>query len=235
LTVFLHSDRPLNIAVKIEEYYRRMPKIIDPSVKSQIIKMHLEQKKGRNEIYRLLKEEGVDVSSGTVSGVLKQYRGQSESDRVTTFQKETLAAKEFKNNKGISIENHLITNTHDFEKNGYAVDIPKGLGAPLNWFTNGYESINPGLTNVASVTKSEEVNNKPSEDEEEGDANSLRRPSTGVGLITTTSGTVESSQNRPKKIYPKSAIERKLDYERDFQWQNYGPAWHCCLIGVKLL
>jgi hypothetical protein len=114
-------------------------------------------------------------------------------------------------------------------QNGYPVGQK---GAPLSWFTNGYESINPGLTNV---TKSEEVNNKPSEDEEEGDNNSLRRSSTGAGqpIITTTSGTVGSSQDRPKKIYPKSVIERKLDYERDFQWQNYGPAWYSLMKNIQ--
>lgn len=73
--------------------------------------MHLEGK-GRNEIAESFKHQ---VSSGTVSNVLKQYREQPESfnksDRVTTFTKEVLGEVEFKKNPDISIENHAIINT----------------------------------------------------------------------------------------------------------------------------
>ena len=58
--------------------------------------MHLEGK-GRNEIAESFKHQ---VSSGTVSKVLKQYRELPESfnksDRVTTFTKEVLGEVEFK-------------------------------------------------------------------------------------------------------------------------------------------
>jgi hypothetical protein len=126
-----------------------MPKIIDPTVKSQIIKMHLNGK-GRNEIARDLKKQGVDVSSGTVSGVLKQYREQPESSNKSDVKVTTFPDKEFKKNKDISIEKHAIVNTQDFEENGYSIDMGrKGLGGPLSfWFTNGHEGA---------------VNNKPSE------------------------------------------------------------------------
>src|SRR5215469_9238841 len=97
--------------------------------------MHLEGK-GRNEIAESFKHQ---VSSGKISNVLKHYREQPESlnesnARVTTFPEEGLSETEFKNNKDISIENHAIVNTQDFEENGY----PLGQkGGPLSWFTNG--------------------------------------------------------------------------------------------------
>jgi hypothetical protein len=54
-----------------------LPKIIDPSVRSQIIKLHLEGK-GRNEI---AESAGVKeyASSGTVSSVIKKYQDQNLS------------------------------------------------------------------------------------------------------------------------------------------------------------
>ena len=82
-------------------------------------------------------------SSGTVSSSLKDREQPiNKSDRVTTFPEETLSEIEFKKNPDISIEDHAITNTQDFEKNGHPVDF-KGQdqkGGPLSWFTNGYGS-----------------------------------------------------------------------------------------------
>jgi hypothetical protein len=110
------------------------------------------------------------VSSGTVSNVLKQNREQPESfnksDRVTTFTKEVLDEVEFKKNPDISIGNHVIINTQDFEENGYPIEDRQGQGqkgGPLSWFTktrDGYGSeiksetyqfVTPVLTDLPTI------------------------------------------------------------------------------------
>jgi hypothetical protein len=102
--------------------------------------MHLEGKR-RNEIAESMKEY---ASSGTVSNVISNYRNTfNKSDRVMTFT-EVLGEVEFKKNPDISIENHAIVNTRDFEENGYPVEDSQGQkGGPLSWFTktrDGYGS-----------------------------------------------------------------------------------------------
>lgn len=81
------------------------------------------------------------VSSSTVSNVLKQYREFNKSD---SFIKEVLGEVEFKKNPDISIGNHAIINTQDFEENGNPVEDGQGQkGGPLSRFTktrNGYGS-----------------------------------------------------------------------------------------------
>lgn len=52
---------------------------------------------------------------------------------MATFTKETSAETEFKNNKDISIKDHIITNTQNWEENGYP---SQAKGAPLSWFMN---------------------------------------------------------------------------------------------------
>ena len=71
----------------------------------------------------------------------------NKSDRVTTFPEQTLSEIEFKKNPDISVENHIIKNTQDFEKNGYASEDSQGQdqgqgqkGGPLSWFVNGFQS-----------------------------------------------------------------------------------------------
>ena len=67
-----------------------MPKIIDPSVRSQIIKLYLEGK-GRNEI---AESAGVKeyASSGTVSAVIMQYKQQISSESVKELRADTTIA-----------------------------------------------------------------------------------------------------------------------------------------------
>lgn len=59
--------------------------------------------------------------------------------RVTTFPEEGLSEKEFKNNKGISIEDHAIVDEDADSEDSFE----KGQGekgGPLSWFTNGTET-----------------------------------------------------------------------------------------------
>jgi len=67
-----------------------LPKIIDPSVRSQIIKLYLEGK-GRNEI---AESAGVKeyASSGTVSAVIMQYKQQISSESVKELRADTTIA-----------------------------------------------------------------------------------------------------------------------------------------------
>jgi hypothetical protein len=55
-----------------------------------------------------------------------------------TDPEEGLSEIEFEKNPDISIESH-VTNTQDFQENGYPVDQGQGQGkgSPLSWFTNG--------------------------------------------------------------------------------------------------
>ena len=61
-----------------------MPKVISPSIKSQIIKLHLEGR-GRNDIAEIMKGQ---VSSGTISGVLKKCRDNKSNSLQTTSEVE---------------------------------------------------------------------------------------------------------------------------------------------------
>jgi len=117
-----------------------LPKIISPSVKSQIIKLHLEGK-GRNAISETpgVKEY---ASAGTVSSVIMKYQ-QSEKQPKSATSSEKTSTEVVKKNPDISIEDHLITNTQDFEKNGHAensLEIGR-KGAPLSWFTTGTDLV----------------------------------------------------------------------------------------------
>ena len=56
----------------------------------------------------------------------------SASQPPITTRESGIAPLEVKKNEDIVIENHLITNTQDFEKNGYGEDIKKD-GGPLSW------------------------------------------------------------------------------------------------------
>jgi hypothetical protein len=89
--------------------------------------------KGRNQIVYELGLVNIHVSAGSVSSFLKEDRSreQLKMDRpITTSSEETQVG--VKKNKGLLIVDHIITNTQDFEKNGYAEDIKKG-GGPLSW------------------------------------------------------------------------------------------------------
>ena len=113
--------------------------------------MHLKGKK-RHEIAYDLNTSGIKISTGSISNVISEWRQRermsnvreqpdlNKSDRVTTFTKEVLGEAEFKNNPDISIGNHVINNTQDFEENGYPIEGSQGQKGPLSWFTNGYDS-----------------------------------------------------------------------------------------------
>jgi hypothetical protein len=115
---------------------------IESSVRNKVIEMHLKGKK-RDEIAYSLNTSGIKISTGSISNVISKWREREQPDlnesRVTTFPEVTLAEKEFKKNPDISIENHTIVNTQDFEENGYPVGQGQTVSqGPLNWFTNGY-------------------------------------------------------------------------------------------------
>jgi hypothetical protein len=66
----------------------------------------------------------------------------NSNTRVTTFPEEGPSEIEFKKNKDISIENHAIINTQDFQENGYPVEDGRGQGrkgSALGRFTNGHD------------------------------------------------------------------------------------------------
>lgn len=157
----------------------------------------------------------IGAGSPLLSGTGKVVTSNANSNsRVTTFPEETSSDRDFKDNKDISIVNHIITNTQDFEKNGYSSeDIQgqgrKGLGPPLNWFTNGFscdDAVNSNLPELTPVTNSTRVvtgavNNNSSE--LVPDNNNLPKPET------------------TKKVYPRNPIlEERFDIER--------KAWEYC-------
>jgi hypothetical protein len=106
---------------------------------------------------RTLNQSGIKISAGSVSNVISEWRQSNTStqgesrNRVITFRRESLAETEFKK-KDISIENHVITNTQDFEENGYPLE--NKVGGPLSWFTNGNATINSAtsMNNTGSST-----------------------------------------------------------------------------------
>ena len=68
---------------------------------------------------------------------------QSEKQPKSATSSEKTSTEVVKKNPDISIEDHLITNTQDFEKNGHAensLEIGR-KGAPLSWFTTGTDLV----------------------------------------------------------------------------------------------
>ena len=168
---------------------------IESSVRNKVVELHLNNKK-RSEIVYNLNLSGIKISTGSVSNIISEWRQRqsggrpsvreqpdlNKSDRVTTFPEETLADKEFKNSKDISIEKHVITNTQDLEENGF-------------WFTKGPEEVNNKSSEV--ITEDEKSI------DEKLEVNSLHTPSlgsptsTGVGQpisITTTKDSTSTSK-----------------------------------------
>jgi hypothetical protein len=248
---------------------------IESSVRNKVIELHKNGKK-RHEIVYDLNISGIHVSTGSVSNIISEWR-QRESERlevpknvleqsdlnkpdvrVTTFPKETLTEMGFKDSKDLSIKDHAIVNTRNFEENGYPVAPAKG--APLNWFTNGYETkLEWAVNNISEVINASEEEVEKSIDEKlEGGNNSKYTPptTTNVGShsliarpgvwnepIATNSSPTKGSKdsdtelvesNPPRKIYPREPkyIEDRFELERK-TWDYYGAAQTRILNQIK--
>ena len=191
------------------------------------------------------------------SNILKdREQPEDETDRVSTFPEQTLSEIEFKKNPDISIENHAIINTQDFEENGHP-PIDLGLkGGPLSWFMNGYgsetksENSQPQSKFEASILTASPKGQQPEQLQQQKElvANvedvlepedltidkveleSIPEPETSVQVekLIDEKPLPEATVSRPK-----STIEDRLEYERDHQWQNYGPVWYRLMDQMK--
>jgi hypothetical protein len=225
---------------------------VKPEIRQKIITAHLAGL-GRNLIARQLNEQGLKVSRQSVSNIINRYKKEHTStntqpsqlytdinkqklhsdantDRLTTFPEETLAETKFKNSKDISIEDHVITNTQDFEEDGYPVSPAKGN--PLSWwFVNGSEAVS---------NKSSQIINAP-ERPLTAESNNSKYTSpaiTVMGSPTSTSGvgqpiTTTTSKTVPKKVYPRNPIEDRF-FELDRKaWEYYGHAQDNIMNQIK--
>ena len=148
----------------------------------------------------------------------------NKSDRVTTFTEEGLSEIEFKKNPDISIENHTIKNTQDFEENGYPVKGQKG--GPLSWFTNGYGSETKSETSVAQPQQQEEPIANLEDVLEPDDLSLDKVEQEPIPDVVEKSIDEKPVPEAGRTVPGPRSIEDRLKQERDQQWQNYGPTWY---------
>jgi hypothetical protein len=199
--------------------------------------MHLEGK-GRNEIAESMKEY---ASSGTISNVISNYRNTfNKSDRVTTFT-EVLGEAEFKKKKPyISIENHAIVNTRDFEENGHPFEDSQGQGqgqgqkgGPLSWFTKGRDGYGSEIKSETSQFATPVLTDLPTINSELPSIARMATESTVVNVnkhptISKSQDVPKPETSKPKIREPVTSVEKsiykKLEQER-VAWDYYGAAW----------
>ena len=174
-------------------------------------------------------------SSGTVSSSLKDREQPfNKSDRVTTFPEETLSEIEFKKNPDISIEDHAITNTQDFEKNGDPVDF-KGQdqkGGPLSWFTNDYGSeIKSEDSQPQSKFEISVLTTQPQQLQQQKELVANLEDVLEPEDLSLEPEELKTVPEADRRTVP--SIEDRLKQERDQQWQNYGPTWYSMINHMK--
>lgn len=82
---------------------------LDVATKEKIITLHLTGL-GRNEICRQLQKEGLSVSSGSISNIIKRYKLEHEPPLQSQYQQTSSKSKMVDNSDGSSIPKLAIPN-----------------------------------------------------------------------------------------------------------------------------
>jgi len=184
---------------------------VDPMTKEKVIAAYLAGH-GRNQIDRELHEQGIKVSHGSISNIINAYKRKHEQPTQSND-----------NNTDIST----------------AISI-KNIGSPSSTAPR-YSGVGKANLQSPETTFPEDVSieNHAQDFEENGSQGQKGGPlswfTTEIKSDYQPAQPVAAEPELAPVTEPraKSALERKLEHERDHQWANYGPAWYSLMNQMK--